>query len=86
MSDINLQQLELLIKFKEEILKKNILTDFSLYDNSYLLRFMRARKFDLEKTFLMFQDYIKWRKEKNVDLIMVSKEDIIIYFFQTNFI
>ena len=41
------------------------------YDNPYLLRFLRARKFDLKKTEKMFVDFIAWRKEKDVDNIQV---------------
>lgn len=41
------------------------------FDDPYLLRFLRARKFDLKKTEKMFVDYINWRKEKDVDNIDV---------------
>ena len=41
------------------------------YDDPYLLRFLRARKFDLKKTEKMFGDFIAWRKEKDVDNIHV---------------
>lgn len=61
------------MKFREEILKNRYLNDFSEYDNSYLLRFLRARSFDLEKALLMFKEYLDWRREKNVDKIMVSE-------------
>lgn len=39
------------------------------YDDAYLLRFLRARKFDLQKTLLMWNNFIQWRKENNVDTI-----------------
>jgi len=39
------------------------------YDDAYLLRFLRARKFDLEKTTEMWKNYISWRKTKKVDEI-----------------
>jgi hypothetical protein len=42
------------------------------FDDPYLLRFLRARKFDLVKTEKMFTDYINWRKENDVDNIDVS--------------
>ena len=44
------------------------------YDDQYLLRFLRARKFDLKKTEKMFVDFIQWRKEKGVDEIQVNNK------------
>ena len=37
------------------------------FDDWYLLRFCRARKFDLPKVILMFTNFINWRKEKDID-------------------
>ena len=44
-----------------------MITDFVTYDDLYLLRFLRARKFDLVKTMLMFKNFLKWREDKHVD-------------------
>jgi hypothetical protein len=41
-----------------------------MYDDYYLLRFLRARKFDMEKTKLMFNNFIEWRKENDVDNVI----------------
>lgn len=38
-----------------------------MYDDITLLRFLRARKFDWEKTLAMFDKSLKWREEKKVD-------------------
>jgi hypothetical protein len=57
--------------FKEMILKNGLLENFAHYDDIYLLRFLRARKFDLDKTYLMFKAFIDWRKENDVDNIEV---------------
>ena len=46
--------------------------DITRFDNYDILRFLRARKFDLEKTIEMFDRYIKWRIEAEVDKIFVS--------------
>lgn len=83
MHNINQTQLNVLVKFKETILVNKLLENFSEYDNSYLLRFLRARKFDLEKSYAMFSDYIKWRISKRVDGIFVRKAllYICIHFF-----
>ena len=50
--------------------------DEEIYDDYYRLRFLRARKFDLEKTKLMFDNQLQWRKEHNVDNIL----DVPLYF------
>ena len=42
------------------------------FDDAYLLRFLRARKFDLVKTKEMWTNFIKWREENNVDQIGVT--------------
>ena len=70
---MNKSQYETLEKFKDKILKEGILTEFGNYDDVYLLRFLRARKFDLEKTFLMFNNFLKWRIENEVDQIEVYR-------------
>ena len=57
-------------KFKERIDKEQ-LADLSIYNDLYLLRFLRARKFDLELAYEMFKKFIDWRKENNVDDIEV---------------
>jgi uncharacterized protein YifE (UPF0438 family) len=37
------------------------------WDETYLLRFLRARKFNLKETEKMWRDYIGWRRKNNVD-------------------
>jgi hypothetical protein len=63
--DLSPQQLQTLDKFRERVRAMGC-TEPS-YDEIYLLRFLRARKFDLEKTTDMWKNYINWRKEKKVD-------------------
>ena len=70
-NDLNQTQYDTLQKFKEKLVDDNLLQDFSIFDDLYLLRFLRARKFDLTKTFLMFQNFVKWRIESQVDQIEV---------------
>jgi len=59
----------ILIKFKELLASKK--TEYSPieYDNSVLIRFLRARKLDLNKTHEMFLNTLKWRKENNMEEI-----------------
>jgi hypothetical protein len=40
--------------------------------DEFLLRFLRARKFDLEKTQKMFNEYLEWRQKNHVDKIIVQ--------------
>ena len=82
--DINQTQIETLNKFKEKLLKENTLSDFSYFDDLYLLRFLRARKFDIEKTNLMFITFLKWRQNNGVEDIEVLNFNflkILYYFF-----
>jgi hypothetical protein len=47
-----------------------------------LLRFLRARKFDWEKTKLMFDNFIKWRVDNDVDnVLLVRINEILMIFF-----
>jgi hypothetical protein len=67
--EINISQFNVLIKFKQICINKNLIPNFDYFDDYYLLKFCRARKFDLEKTLKMFTDFINWRKENDVDCI-----------------
>ena len=59
MSEEQEKQLEVFRKY----IKDNNITDHPQYDDYYLLRFLRARKFDMEKTILMFNNFMNWRKD-----------------------
>lgn len=50
--------------------KENNIAQHPQYDDYYLLRFLRARKFDMDKTKLMFNTFLDWRKENEVDDII----------------
>ena len=72
-TDINAFQYNQYLIFKSLIFEKNIITDFSEYNTLFLLRFLRARKFHIEDTLKMFNDYLDWRKSINLDNIMIKE-------------
>eukprot|EP00057_Strongylocentrotus_purpuratus_P006351 XP_011660825.1 PREDICTED: SEC14-like protein 2 [Strongylocentrotus purpuratus] len=70
LEDLTESHKEKLKKFKEnvaDILKPE-------HNDVLLLRFLRARKFDLNKTEVMFRNDVTWRKENNIDTILETFE------------
>ncbi len=63
--DCSEEQLKALEQFRKEVTEMGC-TD-PPYDDAYLLRFLRARKFDLKKTKIMWTNYIKCRNDEKVD-------------------
>ncbi len=58
-------------KFKDLLDERDFEYDEERFNNKFLIRFLRARKLDLEKAYIMFTDYINWREKENVDNISV---------------
>ena len=71
---LNQTQFDALQKWKSTLLSENVLPNFDDYDDLFLLRFLRARKFDLEKTMEMFKKFLKWRIDMKVEEINQSYE------------
>ena len=71
---LNQTQFDALQKWKSTLLSEKVLPNLDNYDDLFLLRFLRARKFDLEKTMEMFKKYLKWRIDMKVDEINQSYE------------
>lgn len=56
-------------KFVDILKAKKVDYDQEKYESSCLIRFLRARKLDLNKAFEMFTNFLKWRADNNVDQI-----------------
>ncbi|XP_042487047.1 phosphatidylinositol/phosphatidylcholine transfer protein SFH9-like isoform X2 [Macadamia integrifolia] len=55
--------------FRQALLKKDLLS--ARFDDYHTMRrFLKARKFDLEKTVQMWEEMLKWRKEYGVESIV----------------
>ena len=73
-NQINQSQFNALQTWKQQLTSQNVLPNLDNYDDLFLLRFLRARKFDLEKTMEMFKKYLKWRIDMKVDELLTSYE------------
>jgi len=49
--------------------EKEIEFDEEYFDGFYLIRFLRARNLNLNNTFKMFTEFLKWRETENLDNI-----------------
>ena len=83
LGDMNEAQQQCLNELKEYI-KANNLSQNPWFDDMYLLRFCRARKFDLKKVVEMFTNFCNWRKENGVDTILTVslKFDFVFHLFR----
>jgi len=73
-TELNQAQYDALQQWKQNLTSQNVLPNFDNYDDLFLLRFLRARKFDLEKTMEMFKKFLNWRIEMKVDELLLSFE------------
>ncbi|XP_074304543.1 phosphatidylinositol/phosphatidylcholine transfer protein SFH9 [Silene latifolia] len=68
--DVRDEKEEEAVNVLRRILVDRDLLPLHLDDYHTMLRFLKARKFDLDKTVHMWEEMIKWRKENGVDTII----------------
>lgn len=77
--DMSEAQQRCLDDFKAWIADNNV-TENPWHKDYFLLKFCRARKFDLKKVIEMFANYMKYRTDNDLDNIITVSIDIISYF------
>ncbi|XP_053445253.1 SEC14-like protein 4 isoform X2 [Nycticebus coucang] len=66
--DLSLQQQEVLARFQENV--QDLLPALPKADDYFLLRWLRARNFDLQKSENMLRKHVEFRKQQDLDNIL----------------
>jgi len=70
-TNITEQEREALEQFKQKISQDNVVVRDN--DDEACLRWLRARKFDVNKSYEMVTKYVEWREKKQIDKLSLEK-------------
>jgi hypothetical protein len=73
--DITVKEMEALKRFKGIILARGFHYP-NRSDDQTLMRFLRARQMDEKKAVAMYGEYVKWRKESNIENMQVCFSEV----------
>jgi hypothetical protein len=45
-----------------------------MFDRSHFLRFLIVNNFEVKKALAHFEEYLNWRKNQNIDKLLVSND------------
>ena len=70
MGDLSPEQEQAMQEIESWVRNENILNmEMLRFDSHDILRFCRARKFDVVKVKLMLSEFAQWRKDENIDTL-----------------
>lgn len=79
--DLNPKQKEALAKFRENI--KDVLPILPNPDDYFLLRWLRARSFDLQKSEAMLRKHVEFRKQKDIENVLSWQPPEVVQLYLT---
>jgi len=62
---LTLEELNLVFKLMNLLHNKNIDYDEEMFDQNYLIRFLRSKNLNLKEAFIMFTNFLKWHEKQS---------------------